>query len=68
MSKCSNFTDEEIEHNRRYLVRFDKKNARRSDSLSDSDNETDVNKYPSEEEEQHFSDEYEPAKNPDEEW
>ncbi|KAF2885118.1 hypothetical protein ILUMI_21052 [Ignelater luminosus] len=67
LSKRSNFTDEEIEHNRRFLVRFDKKNVRRNDSLSDSDNEVDVNKYPSDEEE-HFSDEYEPAKNPDEEW
>ncbi|KAI4460308.1 hypothetical protein MML48_6g00017791 [Holotrichia oblita] len=49
----------------RYLVQFRKKNT----DLPPSDSEDDVDRYPeSEEDERHFSDEYEPARNPDEEW
>ncbi|KAI4460358.1 hypothetical protein MML48_6g00005168 [Holotrichia oblita] len=49
----------------RYLVQFRKKNT----NLPPSDSEDDVDRYPeSEEDERHFSDEYEPARNPDEEW
>lgn len=60
-----NFTDEELEHNRRYLVRFHKK-SRIPDLPPDLDEPDD--KYPESDEERHFSDEYEPPKNPDEEW
>lgn len=53
------------EDDARYLVQFRKKTS----DLPPSDSEDDVDRYPeSEEDERHFSDEYEPPRNPDEEW
>ncbi|KAK4883559.1 hypothetical protein RN001_006878 [Aquatica leii] len=67
LSRRVNFTDAEIERNRRFLVRFDRK-SKVSDLPPEDDCEMDFNRYPESEEEQYFSDEYEPPKNPDEEW
>ncbi|GJQ74237.1 hypothetical protein Trydic_g23461 [Trypoxylus dichotomus] len=54
------------EQDAKYLVQFRKKN----NYLPPSDSEDeDVDRYPEEEDdERHFSDEYEPPRNPDEEW
>uniref|UniRef100_A0A1Y1MAG5 CCDC174 alpha/beta GRSR domain-containing protein n=1 Tax=Photinus pyralis TaxID=7054 RepID=A0A1Y1MAG5_PHOPY len=66
LMRRTNFTDEELEHNQRYLVRFHKK-SRIPDLPPDLDDELD-DKYPDSDEERHFSDEYEPPKNPEEDW
>ncbi|GLV41319.1 uncharacterized protein CBL_04843 [Carabus blaptoides fortunei] len=50
----NDLTEDEIEMNKRYLVQFDRK-TREEETKESSDDE-------------HFSDEYEPASNPDEEW
>lgn len=47
-------TEDEIEMNKRYLVQFDRK-TREEETKESSDDE-------------HFSDEYEPANTPDNEW
>ncbi|KAF5270394.1 hypothetical protein FQR65_LT05582 [Abscondita terminalis] len=67
LSRRVNFTDNEIERNRMFLVRFDRK-SRVSDLPPEDDEEVDFDRYPEPEEETYFSDEYEPPKNPEEEW
>lgn len=58
--EAENFSEEQIENNRHFLVRFDKKVLARND-LSDNvlDHCSDEEIYPQE---------YEPAKDADEEW
>lgn len=61
LSKGSkHLTEEEIEYNRRYLVRFDKKS-----NFPPPEEEDDIDRYPESEEETSY---YEPPKNRDEEW
>ncbi|KAF5290891.1 hypothetical protein FQA39_LY14571 [Lamprigera yunnana] len=66
LSRQLNFTDEELEHNRRFLVRFDHKYRVSHLPPDDDGGDMDVNRYS--DDEKYFSDEYEPPKNPDEEW
>lgn len=69
LSKRSNFTEDEIERNRRFLVNFDGKKSKHNDlPPEESDNEMDTDKYPESEEEQFNTEEYDPPTNPDEEW
>lgn len=67
LSKCSDFTEEENEHNKRYLVRFDRKTLNNELPPSESDNEMDIDNYP-ESEEDSVPYDYEPAKNSEDEW
>lgn len=55
------------EDDARFLVQFRKKNIK-NDLPPDNSEEEDFDRYPESEEERHFSDEYEPPTNPDEEW
>lgn len=68
LTNQADFNDEEIGHNRRYLVRFDKK-SREIAPPSDIDDEgPDVNRYPDESEDEIIEDDYGPAPNPEDEW
>lgn len=69
LTNQKDFNDEEIENNRRYLVRFEKKSREIAPPPDIDDEGPDFNRYPDEEEnEQIDDDDYGPAANREDEW
>lgn len=67
LTNQKDFNDEEIENNRRYLVRFEKKSREIAPPPDIDDEGPDFNRYADEEEEQ-IDDDYGPAPNREDEW